>query len=78
MVLIILEEIKTNNNTNIPIHLKLNLTIQEASEYSNIGLNTLRKQLNKPGCTFALHIGNRTLIKRKEFEKWNESQRYIK
>ena len=63
---------------NIPIYQKLNLTIEEAILYSNIGEHTLRDELAKPYCTFALKIGNRTLVKRKEFEEWNSKQSRLK
>lgn len=49
---------------------KLLLTIEEAAEYSNIGINKLREIANDPGCNFVLYIGKRKLIKRKEFEKY--------
>lgn len=62
----------------LPINLKLNLTIEEAIAYSNIGEHTLREELSKPYCPFALKIGNRTLVKRKEFEAWNSSQHKLK
>jgi hypothetical protein len=62
----------------IPINLKLNLTIEEAIAYSNIGENTLREELVKPYCPFVLKIGNRRLIKRKEFEEWNSKQFKLK
>jgi hypothetical protein len=63
---------------NIPIYQKLNLTLEEAMAYSNIGEHTLRGELAKPYCPFALKIGNRTLVKRKEFETWNSNQNKIK
>lgn len=62
----------------IPIYQKLNLTIEEAILYSNIGEHTLRDELVKPHCPFSLKIGNRTLVKRKEFEEWNSKQSRIK
>lgn len=62
----------------IPINLKLNLTIEEAVAYSNIGENTLREEIIKPYCPFVLKIGNRKLIKRKEFEEWNSKQYKLK
>jgi len=62
----------------IPINLKLNLTIEEAVAYSNIGENTLREEIVKPHCPFVLKIGNRKLIKRKEFEEWNSKQYKLK
>lgn len=64
--------------TEIPINLKLNLTIEEAMAYSNIGENTLREELAKPYCPFVLKIGNRRLVKRKEFEIWNSEQHKLK
>ena len=56
---------------------KINLTIKEASVYSNIGETTIRKLLHEKGCQFLLKIGNRHLIKRKEFEKYLESKHYL-
>ena len=54
----------------IPIYLKLTLTIKEASEYSNIGLNTLSRLLRMPNCPFVIYIGTKMLVKRKEFEQF--------
>ena len=61
----------------VPINLKLNLSIEEASEYSNIGTDTLRKIMKEPDCPFVLYVGNKKLIKRKEFEEWNSNTDYI-
>ena len=54
----------------IPIPLKLNLTIKEAAEYSNIGTNRLESWLREPGCPFVLFIGTKKLVKREPFEKY--------
>lgn len=52
---------------------KLNLTIEEAAAYSNIGVNRLRTMADEPSCPFVLYIGKRNrLIKRKEFERYLE------
>jgi len=61
----------------LPINNKLNLTIQEASVYSNIGETTIRKLLHESGCPFLLKIGNRQLVKRKEFEEYLENRHYL-
>lgn len=53
---------------------KLNLTIEEAAAYSNIGINKLRELMNMPRCPFVIYIGRKRLIKRREFEKFIESQ----
>ena len=57
---------------NVEIKDKLNLTIEEAALYSNIGLNKIREMANEPSCSFSLFNGNRLLIKRKAFEQYLE------
>lgn len=52
----------------VPIHLKVALTIKEAAEYSNIGINKIDSMLREPNCPFALYVGAKRLVKRKEFE----------
>ena len=54
----------------VPIYQKIALTICEAAEYSNIGINKIDAMLKQPGCPFVLYIGTRKLVKRKEFEKY--------
>ena len=60
-------------NNKVPIWEKMNLTIEEASAYSNIGTCKLHDLTNQPRCPFVLYIGRKKLIKRKEFEKYIES-----
>ena len=60
----------------VPIHLKMTLTIKEAAEYSNIGINKIDSMLRMPGCPFVLYVGSKKLVKRKEFEQFI-SQRVI-
>ena len=55
---------------NVPIHLKLALTIREAAEYSNIGINKIDSMLRTPNCPFVLYVGTKKLVKRKEFEQF--------
>ena len=52
----------------VPIYRKLALTIREAAAYSNIGMNKIDSLLKEPNCPFVLYIGNKKLVKRKEFE----------
>ncbi|MBM6926405.1 excisionase [Pseudoflavonifractor phocaeensis] len=54
----------------VPIHLKMVLTIREAAEYSNIGINKIDSLLKAPNCPFVLYVGTRKLVKRKEFEEY--------
>lgn len=68
-------EVQGNSNKKfIPIWEKLNLTIEEAVIYSNIGENKLRKLIEQKDCPFVMFVGNKRIIKRKEFEKWNSKQ----
>lgn len=68
-----------NKMTDIPIWEKMNLTVKEAAEYSNIGENTLRDLIkSNPESVFILWIGKKTLVKRKEFEEWNSDQYIVK
>ena len=60
----------------VPIHLKTTLTIREAAEYSNIGINKIDSMLRAPNCPFVLYVGTKKLVKRKEFEQFI-SQRLI-
>lgn len=54
----------------VPIENKLTLTVREAAEYSNIGINRLDRMLREPNCPFVLYVGSKKLVKRKEFEKY--------
>ena len=46
----------------VPIHLKMVLTIREAAEYSNIGINKIESMLRQPNCPFVLYVGTRKLV----------------
>ena len=54
----------------MPIHLKVALTIKEAAEYSNIGINKIDSMLRTPNCPLVLFVGTKKLVKRKEFEQY--------
>lgn len=54
----------------VPIWEKINLTIEEAAVYSNIGINRLDLLTRSPSCGFVLYVGKKRLIKRQEFEKF--------
>ena len=54
----------------VPINQKLTLTIKEAAEYSNIGVNKLALLLREPNCPFVLYVGNKKLVKREAFERF--------
>ena len=58
----------------VPIHLKMALTIKEAAEYSNIGINRIDALLRQPNCPFVLYVGTKKLVKRKAFEDFISSK----
>lgn len=65
----IIETTKTKT-LEIPFWLKVTLTIKEAAAYSNIGINKIEELLKQPKCDFVLYVGNKKLVKRKEFENY--------
>lgn len=62
----------TKSVDKVPIWEKMNLTIEEASEYSNIGINKIREISSNDNCPFVLWIGNKRLIKRRKFDEYIE------
>lgn len=61
----------------VPIWEKANLTIEEAAVYFGIGRNKLVSLTKIRNCNFVLFIGNRRLIKRKQFEAFLEKQEFL-
>lgn len=61
----------------VPVWEKYALTIKECAEYSNIGENRLRELIKTNGVRFVLVVGNKTLIKRKAFEKYMDSRDFV-
>ena len=61
----------------VPIWEKINLTVKEAAEYSNISINKIDRLLQLPDCPFVLFVGRKKLVKRKKFEEFLISQEEI-
>ena len=61
----------------VPIYKKMTLTIREAAEYSNIGINKIDAMLKQPNCPFVLYVGTKKLVKRREFEEYIGNQMMI-
>ena len=69
---------RSEDMTTVPIWEKVTLTVEEAAEYSNIGINRINDMLKEPGCTFVLNVGKgKRLVKRKEFEKYIQKSNEI-
>ena len=49
---------------NIPVWEKAVLNLKEASEYSGIGINRLRRMPNEPNCDYVLFVGCKRMFKR--------------
>ena len=67
----------TNQNQQdkfLPIDRKMLLSIREAAEYSNIGINKIDEMLKQPNCPFVLYVGSKKLVKRKAFEEYIEDR----
>lgn len=58
----------------LPIDRKMLLSIREAAEYSNIGINKIDELLKQPSCPFVLFVGTKKLVKRKAFEAYIEGK----
>ena len=58
----------------LPIDRKMLLSIREAAEYSNIGINKIDEMLKQPNCPFVLYVGTKKLVKRKAFEEFIEGR----
>lgn len=58
----------------LPIDRKMLLSIREAAEYSNIGINKIDELLKQPNCPFVLFVGTKKLVKRKAFDAYIEGK----
>lgn len=70
-------EAQEKNKIFVPIDKKFNLTIEEASQYFNIGRDKMYELANENGSKFVLRNGRNILIKRNSFEKYIEQRSYI-
>lgn len=57
----------------VPIDKKTCLTLNEASAYSGIGINKLRKLSDSQNCDFVLWNGTKRLIKRTRLDAFLEN-----
>ena len=64
---------KTEKVKTVPICERLNLTLEEASAYTGIGIELLRELSNGKDCTFVLWVGTKRLLRRKQLEDYLNS-----
>lgn len=67
---ILVPEYRNDGTPKVPIWEKANLTLPEAAELYNIGINRLREISDDDSCPFVLFVGNKRLIKRKQFDEY--------
>ena len=60
----------TRKRSEVPLWEKATLTLEEAAEFSGIGIHKIRELTDSKNCKFVLWNGNRRLIKRKKFEEF--------
>ncbi len=58
----------------IPLSEKILLNVNEASEYSGIGISKIRELMNTRCSDFVVLNGKKKLLKRRKFEQWIEQQ----
>ena len=61
----------------LPIDRKTPLSIREAVEHINIGINKIDEMLKQPNCPFTLFVGTKILVKRKAFEAYIDGKAAI-
>jgi hypothetical protein len=62
-----------NREYDVRISEKVTLTIFEAMAYTGLGMSTLYRLSEEPGCDFILYVGSRKAFKRKKLEEFIES-----
>ncbi len=63
-------EVDKEKEMGVPIWEKTNLTLDEAAQYTGIGVNKLREISDKENCSFVLWVGNKRLLRRKKLEEF--------
>lgn len=56
----------------VPIQEKALLTLEEAAEYTGLGLHKLREISNDKSCTFILWNGSKRMFKRRKLDEYLE------
>lgn len=63
-----------NDNVNVPIWEKFALTVDEAAEYTGLGVNKIRKISNGEDCPFVIWNGTKRMLKRQALTEYLETQ----
>lgn len=71
-LLMIIPKWSTNFNTSVKNQARTDK--YQFIQNSSIGINRIDTMLRSPGCPFALYVGKKKLVKRKEFEEFIHNQ----
>lgn len=61
---------ETKKREAIPLNQKVLLTLEEAAQYTGLGVNKLRDISNDEHCTFVLWNGSKRMLKRTKLEDY--------
>lgn len=61
---------KRRMRTEVPIYQKGLLTLEEAAEYTGLGVNKLRSMSNGEDCPFVLWNGTKRMLKRRKLDAY--------
>lgn len=56
----------------VPLWERSTLSLEEASAYTGIGINKLRRMSNEKNCDYVIWVGNRRMLKRKKLDDFLE------
>jgi len=62
--------VRNNSRETVPIPQKRLLTLEEAAQYTGLGVNKLRELSNDEHCNFVLWNGARRMLKRTKLEEY--------
>lgn len=68
---------RRRKETRIPISEKVALTLDEAAEYSNIGIHRLREMINDKKNDMFIRVGAKNLVKRRRLDEFLENATVI-
>ena len=66
------ENVTRTRKREVPIWERSLLTINEAADYTGIGINKLRRLANKPNSNLVIWVGSRKMFKRKRLDEFLE------
>lgn len=63
---------KDEKMTAVPLWERATLSLEEASAYTGIGINKLRRMSDEKNCDYLIWVGNRRMLKRRKLEEFLE------